>query len=54
MVCDNPYPCAFDRGIIEAAAKRFAAQSFLVNAVHDDSCDCRNRGGESCTYHVNW
>ncbi len=24
VVCDNPYPCDFDAGIIEAAAKRFA------------------------------
>ncbi len=54
MVCDNPYPCAFDRGIIEAAAKKFATRAFLVNAKHDDSKECRNKGGGSCTYHVTW
>jgi len=54
MVCDNPYPCAFDRGIIEAAAKKFASRAFLVNARHDDSQACRNRGENSCTYQVTW
>jgi hypothetical protein len=51
MVCANPYPCAFDRGIIAAMAARFAR---LPEVLHDDSKPCRKQGGESCTYLVSW
>jgi hypothetical protein len=55
MICRNPYPCAFDRGIITAIAKRFKPKDSLSVAVtHDDSAPCRVKGDESCTYLVNW
>ena len=55
MVCPNPYPCAFDRGIITAMAKRFKPKdSGMVNVKHDDSAPCRVKGGDSCTYIVTW
>lgn len=55
MVCDNPYPCNFDRGIIEAMAKKFKpAGSFYIEVEHDDSKECRTKGGESCTYLISW
>jgi hypothetical protein len=55
MVCQNPYPCAFDRGIITAMAKRFKPKdSIMVNVMHDDSAPCRVKGGASCTYNVRW
>jgi hypothetical protein len=54
MVCQNPYPCDFDRGIIEAMAKRFRTLQSVVKVVHDDRQACRKRAGESCTYHVAW
>jgi hypothetical protein len=55
MICRNPYPCAFDRGIITAMAKRFKLQENIMPSVkHDDSAPCRNRGADSCTYTVNW
>ncbi len=50
VVCDNPYPCAFDRGIIDAMARRFANTA----ATHVDTGGCRKRGAESCTYAVAW
>jgi hypothetical protein len=55
MVCNNPYPCDFDRGIIEAMAQRFKpAGCLFVNVRHDDAAPCRKKGADSCTYHVEW
>jgi hypothetical protein len=50
-VCDDPYPCEFDRGIITAMANRFERQA---RAVHDNEAPCRRKGGDSCTYVVWW
>ncbi len=49
--CRNPYPCAFDEGIIKSMAKKFEAKS---NVVHDSTKPCRKNGAESCTYIVTW
>jgi len=49
--CQNPYPCAFDHGIITAMAQKFAAKAVIR---HDDSKECRNKGADSCTYIVTW
>jgi hypothetical protein len=55
MVCKNPYPCDFDRGIIESAARKFKpADSIILSVTHDDSKPCRKKGHDSCTYIVTW
>jgi hypothetical protein len=55
MTCNNPYPCEFDRGIIEAMAVRFKPEGCLfVRVAHDDAAPCRGRGAEGCAYHVEW
>ena len=54
VVCNNPYPCDFDRGIITAMAKRFAPSAGKVRVGHDDTKPCRKNGAESCTYNVSW
>jgi len=54
MVCGNPYPCQFDLGLIEATAKKFAPRGVAPLVRHDDTQECRNNGGESCTYHITW
>ncbi|HON78975.1 MAG TPA: hypothetical protein PK544_10815 [Spirochaetota bacterium] len=55
MTCSNPYPCAFDKGIIEAMAYRFRPlDSFIIMISHDDQKECRSRGGECCTYNISW
>jgi len=53
IVCNNPYPCDFDKGLIEAVAQKFASTNQKIQVKHDDNKECRNAGGESCTYHVN-
>ena len=55
MVCDNPYPCDFDQGIIEAMARRFKPSgSLFVSVQHDDRVRCRKKGGDRCTYLIEW
>jgi hypothetical protein len=50
-VCENPYPCDFDRGLVSAMAQRFEEFS---QTVHDESGPCRKNGGASCAYVVTW
>ena len=55
MICNNPYPCDFDRGIVDAVARKFKPQDVaLVNVKHDDSQPCRKKGADSCTYLITW
>jgi hypothetical protein len=53
LVCANPYPCDFDRGIVDAMAKRFKpADSARVVVQHEGPC--RAKGAEKCVYLVTW
>ena len=47
-VCENPYPCDFDRGLLSAVATRFER---AARVTHDDAAPCRKTGANSCTYH---
>lgn len=51
MLCDDPFPCEFNRGLIT----KFA-QSFDKNAkvIHDDQFGCKNKGGSACRYIIIW
>jgi hypothetical protein len=50
-VCEMPYPCEFDRGLITALANRFEP---MAKTVHDNSRPCRKKGDSNCTYVVSW
>jgi hypothetical protein len=50
-LCKNPYPCAFDHGILTAMARKFAP---AAKVTHDDSKECRSKGADSCTYVITW
>jgi hypothetical protein len=55
MTCKNPYPCDFDRGIIDAMCKKFKPRrSIYVCSKHDETQSCRKEGGDSCTYLIRW
>ena len=55
VICDNPHPCDFDRGIITTMARRFKpAGALLMQVVHAPSPPCRNSGDHLCTYEINW
>jgi hypothetical protein len=50
-VCENPYACEFDRGILSTMASRFEKSARVV---HDDRAPCRKNGADSCTYMTTW
>lgn len=56
VICENPYPCDFDRGLLEGFCKRFKQTGSETTAVviHDDSEPCRKQGATSCTFLVTW
>ena len=54
MTCDNPYPCDFDRGIIQALAEKFEPPGALVDVRHEDAAPCKKQGAESCVYTISW
>lgn len=47
LVCDTPYPCSFDIGIIEATAEKFSGSVFVKH--ESDKCR-RNPEERSCLY----
>ncbi|WP_247003762.1 hypothetical protein [Halosolutus gelatinilyticus] len=51
MVCENPYPCEFDKGLIRGVARKFANNPVEVEEVGDQ---CRSDGGHRCEYRVEW
>lgn len=56
MVCENPYPCEFDKGIIYEAAFKFkpAEVTRIIVSHEKEEVACRKKGGRSCTYLVEW
>ncbi len=54
VVCENPYPSDFDRGLIEAVAKRFRPSGSFVAVEHESGRPSRKAGGPSCSFLVSW
>jgi hypothetical protein len=50
MLCDGPYPCAFDLGIVDTIARRFE----LTAKVFHETGSCRARGDAACFFGVRW
>jgi hypothetical protein len=53
VVCRNPYPCPFDRGLIRAVARKYAPVRAFV-FVEERGEECRRDGADRCTYTVTW
>lgn len=53
VVCETPYPCPYDRGIIRAVARQYAPIEAFV-FVEEIGEECRQSGSQSCTYRVYW
>lgn len=51
MICDNPYPCAFDHGLITALSRRFQSGVWVF---HADAKQCRKNSADQCTYALKW
>lgn len=50
-VCETPYGCAADRGIVFGFARRFER---TVQIEHPTGDGCRALGGKRCTYVLTW
>jgi hypothetical protein len=53
VVCENPYPCSFDQGIVEAVVDEFNPDSSYIR-VEETSEQCRDDGSKRCQYRVSW
>jgi predicted hydrocarbon binding protein len=49
--CTNPYPCAFDEGIITATSSKFS-DGYV--GIEESGSECRSEGGDECVYKVTW
>ncbi|MEN7551230.1 hypothetical protein AAG747_25150 [Rapidithrix thailandica] len=55
MICNNPYPSEFDRGILTSMVRKFRPKdSYKCDVVLDVTKASRLEGGESCTYLITW
>ena len=55
MVCHNPYPSEFDRGIIMSMARKFKpADARDVKVELDPDKPTRRKSGDSCTFIIAW
>jgi len=53
IICDNPYPCAFNEGLIRAVAEKYCKQG-PVRVSHGEDGNCGDTGAGVCTFHVEW
>ncbi|MFK7952340.1 MAG: hypothetical protein AB8B73_05805 [Ekhidna sp.] len=55
MVCHTPYPSKFEEGLILQIVRMFKPEGSLMPKVALDSLkETRRKGGESCTFKINW
>ncbi len=51
MICENPYPCELDQGLIRGVAQKFADSPVQVEEISER---CRADGGQRCKYRIEW
>ena len=54
VVCENPYPCDFDQGLVESVAERNRPPHSLRVRVEHAPGSCRKQGADACAYDVSW
>ncbi|MFZ4512696.1 MAG: hypothetical protein ACOYNX_03610 [Geothrix sp.] len=54
LVCDNPYPCAMDLGLLERLLERAAGGSPRASVVHRPGPACRRLGARACVFDLRW
>lgn len=54
-ICGSFYPCEFDFGMASAFVNKFKPKGCNHYAkIRHDIGECRSRGGETCTYIIEW
>jgi hypothetical protein len=54
MVCTNPYPDSFDKGIITFMVRKYNLHKTIAKIVIDETKPSRTKGGDSTTYLISW
>ena len=52
VVCENPYPCDMDWGILERLAEQYGGSGAMVS--HRPGADCRRLGAKACVFDLRW
>jgi len=53
VICENPYPCVFDEGLIQAFMEAFRTPGSVPIVKHSDE-GCRMDGKSQCKFHLEW
>lgn len=53
MTCTNPFPCAFDIGLINGFMNKLRSSGDLPRVKHIEG-PCRMNGGHMCKYEISW
>lgn len=51
VTCTNPYPCAFDTGILKGVVEAFGDERTRVREI---GSDCRAEGDDNCLHEIEW
>jgi hypothetical protein len=54
MLCENPYPCELDQGILERILERFGGAREALSVTHRSGPHCRRLGAKACLYDLRW
>lgn len=54
MLCENPYPCDLDLGILERLVERFAGLGPNAGVSHQPGPKCRRLGAVACVFDLRW
>lgn len=54
LICENPYGCAVDLGILDALVSQFTPPGTRPHITHQLGTPCRRLGAEACTYLITW
>lgn len=55
MIGENPYPSDFDYGLIYRVVQKFRdPSSRKILVIRDEDQPTRQKGADSCTYHIEW
>ena len=55
MISAGPYSCEFDLALVTGWCKKFKPEnSSIISIKHEESAPCRKKGGDCCTYLIDW
>ena len=54
LACSSPFPCDLTLGVVQALAEAHAPGGVKPVVTHETDPPCRDKGGRSCFYRVEW